>query len=91
MAKPDPKPWHPVPYKDADIYALQAVNNGVASAEQQKIAMRWIVHIAGSYNDMPWYPGDETGKRDTDFANGRRFVALQIVKLLSIHPTKETV
>jgi len=61
--------------------ALQALQRGDASPDQQKQALNWLInHAAGTYNQSY----QESGDRDTVFAEGRRFVGLQIVKLLHI-------
>lgn len=61
--------------------AAQALSKGEASAQQQKDFLNWLVNTAaGTYNQSY----QETGDRDTTFAEGRRFVGLQIVKLLHL-------
>lgn len=72
---------HPVPWEDLDVYALKAVAEGKADAAQQKRAMDWIIHKAAGTYDMSYRPGNV---QDTVFAEGRRFVGLQIVKLVAI-------
>lgn len=76
-------PWKPAPYMIADATAMQALQAGTATAEQQKRALRWIVHGAAATYDISFRPGAEDGRRNTDFAEGRRWVGLQIVKLLN--------
>jgi len=77
-------PWEP-----ADASALQALTRGEASPEQQRRALDWIVKVgAGTYN-VSFMPGQADS---TAFAEGRRYVGLQIVKLLAVIPhafTKE--
>jgi hypothetical protein len=61
--------------------AVQALSRGEATAEQQKQALNWLVnHAAGTYNQS----FQESGDRETTFAEGRRFVGLQIVKQLHL-------
>ena len=73
--------WMPAGYALADATAVQALSKGIANAEQQIRALRWIVEaVAGTY-DLSYRPGADEGRRDTDFAEGRRFVGLQIVKM----------
>lgn len=97
MAKPqrraieDHAPWRPPEFEQADVVALQALAQGKASIEQQKRALAWIVgsdhrgfhNSACGYYDLSYRPGTE-GERDTAFAEGRRFVGAQIVKLLKL-------
>jgi len=76
-------PWLPVPYDKADAAAIQALRRGDASAEQQIRAIGFIVEVICARNDMSFRPGPE-GDRDTVFAEGRRFVGNQIVKLAKL-------
>jgi hypothetical protein len=73
--------WHPPQYAKADIYAVQALENGIANAEQQKRALDWIITTASSTYDEPFRPdqGDVT-----NYMLGRRSVGLAIVKLLKL-------
>ena len=89
MKKPaDPVPWTPVPYEDADAAAIQALIRGNAEEHQQQRALKWIIEVAcGTYNQT-FYPGGEEGRRNTDFAEGRRFVGSQIVKMTRINTSK---
>lgn len=81
----DHAPWKPVSYHLADANALQALMRGDADETQQRRALDFIINnIAGTY-DVSYRPGAEDGRRDTDFAEGRRYVGLQIVKLLKLN------
>lgn len=72
----------PPPYEPADIEAFQALQRGDCPAHLQKRALDWIIQqAAGTYN-LSFSPGDE---RLTSFAEGRRFVGLQIIKLLALN------
>lgn len=74
--------WAPVDYELSDAGALQALQRGDASAYQQQTALKFIVErIAGTY--QPSFRA--TGDRDTCFAEGRRYVGMQIVKFLNIN------
>lgn len=74
-------PWKPAEYELADISAIQAVSSGTASAEQQKRALNWIIESAAGLYDLSYRPGEE-GRRDTDFAEGKRYVGNEIVKAI---------
>lgn len=78
------KPWIPPAYELADVSALQALEKGTANADQQRRALAWIVNVAAARDEMSYRPGAEDGRRDTDFAEGRRFVGNQVVKLLRL-------
>ena len=71
----------PPDFKLADVASIQALMIGKADAEQQKRALRYIVEtLAGTY-DPSYRPGADEGRRETDFAEGRRFVGLRIVAM----------
>ena len=73
------KPWAPVTFALADGYALQALERGEATPEQQRQALQFIVNnVAGTY-DLSYR---SESSRDSDFAEGKRFVGLQIVRLI---------
>ena len=76
------QPWHPVPYEDGDIAALKALASGTANEGQQKRALEWILLDACAIRDVSFRPGAD-GDRTTAFAEGRRFVGLQIAKLMN--------
>ncbi len=84
----DSAPWKPVPYELADAMAVKAIYDGVATPEQQRMALDWIIGKAAGKDDEPYRPGGEHGRRDTDFACGRAFVGRQIVKLVRADPDK---
>ncbi len=80
--------WVPASYAVADAAAVQALSKGTATPEQQIRAVRWIVDIVAGTYDLSYRPGSEDGRRDTDFAEGRRFVGLQIVKMIRVDLAK---
>lgn len=89
MAKPlkqAPGPYLPVAYTPTDIYALQALRDGVATKGQQQQAMKFIIEGICSTYDLSYRPGAADGDRDTAFAEGKRYVGLQIVKFLHAVP-----
>jgi hypothetical protein len=83
--KASPGPWVPAAYEDEDIRAMRALAAGVASDTQQKRALNWIVNDAAGYYDLSFRPGPD-GARATDFAEGKRSVGAQIVKLTKATP-----
>ncbi len=63
------------------VAAVQALSRGEATADQQKQFLNWCINqAAGTYNQS----FQESGDRETVFAEGRRFVGLQLVKLLHL-------
>lgn len=73
-------PWLPADYEIADAAAIQALLRGDATPDQQRRALEWIVNDCSGYYDLSFRPG-EGGDRDTAFAEGKRAVGAQIVKL----------
>lgn len=86
MRKPRDPAWLPVAYEPPDIEALKALSRGQASAEMQARVLKWIIDTAcGTYE--PSFRSDaDGGDRETAFAEGRRFVGLQLVKLINLPP-----
>jgi hypothetical protein len=76
-------PWQPAPYDDSDIAAVKALVTGTASAPQQQRALDWIIRTACATYDLSFRPG-ESGERETAFAEGKRWVGLQVVKMMKI-------
>lgn len=63
------------------VSAIQALQRGDASPEQQQAALNWIVNqAAATYGTSFQLEGD----RETAFAEGRRYVGTQIVKLTKL-------
>lgn len=78
-------PLCPPEYGLLDAQAIQALMRGDATPDQQQRALHWIVEVAGMAYDETFYPGGEEGRRNSDFAAGRRFVGNQVVKLTKIN------
>lgn len=73
--------WLPPDWELADATAMQALHAGSADADQQKRAFDWIINKAAGTYDVSYRPDSD----QTSFAEGRRFVGLQIVKLVKIN------
>lgn len=73
--------WKTVPFRISDAKAIQALANGQADEAQQKRAFKWIVSQAGMLNRSTYQPGGEAADRDSTFAQGRRFIAVQTMRL----------
>lgn len=78
--------YEPARYDEAVLAAIKAVNAGVASADQQQLALRWIVEQACGTYDQPFRPGHDG---QTEFACGRMFAGQQIVKMLKLVPVSK--
>ena len=86
MAKilPEPLPYLPPAWENADAAAFQALAQGKADAGQQQRALNWILYQAANVYDLEY----RTDDRAHAFVSGRRFVGLQVVKLLKLNLTK---
>lgn len=71
--------WESAPFDIADAQALKAMNEGVAEPHQQQRAIQWITKVAARLNRLSFDPESE---RATAFAEGRRFVGMQIRRLI---------
>ena len=92
-ARPRPKPktqpsapWLLPRLDNADIYALQAVAKGIANEGQQRRAWDYVVRILCETDRMTFWPGAEDGKRATDFAEGKRWVGVQLRRIEKLRP-----
>ena len=81
IAPPPKEPWHPIEFERADVLALRALEAGNANAQQQQHALRWIITVGCRMDDLSFRPDSE---RSTAFAEGKRFVALQVWKALKL-------
>ena len=80
----DHAPWKPTPWEPADASALQALMRGDCPPNLQQRAMRFIMWELCGLRDLTYRAGGPEGDRDTSFAEGKRFVGLQIAKLLEV-------
>lgn len=81
MTKKPPEPWASFEAEPADTAAIQALATGTANAGQQQHALKLIVErLCGTY-DLSFRPGDD---RATCFAEGKRHVGSQIVRLTKL-------
>lgn len=82
MTQKTAPPCFKAPYGKPDVAAIQALEKGDASPEQQKRALQWVIECgAMTYQDV--YSRDS--EQDTAFMNGRRFVGLRVIKLLKLN------
>lgn len=84
---PKKPPFFNAPWEPADASAIQAIQRGEADAAQQKRALDWIIKIAAGTYNVSFQPGMADA---TAFAEGRRFVGTEIVKLLLVNPSAFT-
>jgi hypothetical protein len=93
MKSPRPKsqpdrPWQMPHIEDADIFALLAVANGIANNAQQARAYDYVVRVLCETDRMTFWPGGEDGKRATDFAEGKRWVGVQLRRIEKMRPDR---
>jgi hypothetical protein len=84
-SQPD-RPWQTPRIEDADIFALQAIAKGTASSAQQQRVYDYVVRTLCETDRMTFWPGGEDGKRATDFAEGKRWVGLQLRRIAKMRP-----
>jgi hypothetical protein len=80
---PKKDPWLPPDHDEAAIYAIRALASGTANDGQQKTAWAYLMYVTGAseeFADLSYRTGPQ-GDRDTAFAEGKRFVGLQLRKL----------
>jgi len=80
------RPWQMPRIEDADIFALQALANGAAGNAQQQRAYEYVVRALCETDRMTFWPGGEDGRRATDFAEGKRWVGLQLRRIEKMRP-----
>jgi hypothetical protein len=87
------RPWKPVEVNEtpvvgpgylnkADAIAIKAMAEGEATADQQKRALEAIIYRIACSDDLSYRADDHGGERDAAFAEGKRYVGLQIKKLI---------
>lgn len=69
----------------ADISAVKALAEGTADANAQRRVWKFIREIAAA-DRMSYWPGGDDGRRATDFAEGKRFVADQLRRIQRMVP-----
>jgi hypothetical protein len=79
--KPNSSALAPAEWSEHDAYAIKALATGTANPGQQQRALAWIINAGARTYDVSFHPGSD---RETSFAEGRRFVGLQIVKLVNL-------
>jgi hypothetical protein len=78
------RPYNPPAYDDQIVIAIQMLSEGKANEGQQTMALDWIVHELCKTYDLSYRPNEFGGDRDTVFAEGKRFVGLELVKMTKL-------
>lgn len=79
----DYSPWKAVNSEIDIAAAFQALQRGDATGDQQRRTLKFVITDLCRTHDLSFRPGPD-GERATTFAEGKRFVGLQIVKLLNV-------
>lgn len=86
MSKPRDPAWKPALYEPREVEGIKALAKGEASPEQQRLALDWIINTAAGTYELSFRSDKEGGDRETAFAEGRRFVGMQLVKMVNMAP-----
>lgn len=81
---PPHAPYNPPKLSSEIVYAVKALFAGKADAHQQGLFAQWLIAEVCRKDDMSFRPGGLEGSRETDFAEGKRFVAISILKPLNM-------
>lgn len=86
-SKSAPAPWAEPIYEKADVIAIQMVALGKGDEHHQKRVLDILINkIAETYN-LSFRPDQDGGERATSFAEGKRYVGSQLVKLMKANPS----
>jgi hypothetical protein len=86
MRKPRTPSWTPANYELADIEAIKAVFDGKGDPAQQRRALDWVVNAAAETYELSFRSNSDGGDRETAFAEGKRHVGMQLVKMINMPP-----
>lgn len=75
----DHAPWKPPKWELPEADALQALERGEASPDQQRLVLKFIIEKVCKTYDMSYRPGSPD---DTTFAEGKRYVGNELVRLI---------
>jgi hypothetical protein len=80
MTKEVGAPYIPPKYEKKHVVAFKALSEGKATEHQQKMVLQYILLQLCAIDDLTYRPYSE---RDSVFAEGKRFIGLQIRKFLN--------
>lgn len=88
--RPLPPPWE-IPLAElnartSELAALRAIAQGLADEHQQRRGFEFICRFLCAEKRRTFFPGGEDGRRASDFAEGRRFVATQLRRIVELEP-----
>jgi hypothetical protein len=70
-----------------DVMAVKAQATGTANPEQQRRFFDLVVYKLSDIRSQSFRRGGVEAARDTDFAEGRKFVGRQVAGLLNMSPS----
>lgn len=70
------------------IAAIKAMYDGKAREDQQKTALAFIIDVLAGTYDLSFRPDEAGGERDSNFAEGRRYVGLNLRRII-MRPIEE--
>lgn len=76
-------PYESPVYDEVIVGAMRALLAGNANEGQQKTAVKYIIEDLCQYYDISFMPGED-GRRNTDFAEGKRYVAAHMITLSKV-------
>jgi hypothetical protein len=65
---------------------MEVTGKGIANEGQQQRALDYIVRVLCETDRMTFWPGGEDGRRSTDFAEGKRWVGVQLRRIEKLRP-----
>lgn len=92
-AKRDLPPWS-LPIAElnglpSEVAAVKALAEGGADEHQQRLAFGFICRRLCGESTLSFWPGAEDGRRASDFAEGRRWVGIQLRRIVALLPERQ--
>jgi hypothetical protein len=81
-------PWQLPAIDNASVFAIQALARGIANEGQQRQAWDYILRALCEIDRMTFWPGGDDGRRATDFAEGKRWVGVQLRRIEKLRPQR---
>ena len=77
---------HPEAVGNLRPEACKPMATGTANDIQQQLALDWLITTAAGTYELSFRSDGDGGERETAFGEGRRFVGLQVVKMVNLPP-----
>ena len=78
MPAPVNVPWGPVNFTEGEIASIKAF------ASLHRVGFEAIIHKLCRFDGISFAMGGEEGRRETDFAEGKRWVAKQLLNVVAL-------